>query len=52
MIYTTLLILIVSLVDLTVDLEFSLLCASDDLIENATPGGPTTPLCKFQGTCS
>ena len=48
MVYPTLMVFIASLLDLIAELP--LLCASDDLIENITPGGPTTALCKVQGS--
>ena len=47
MIYSTLMVLIVSLIDLIAELPLrSMLCASDDWIE---AGGPVTTFCKAQG---
>ena len=53
MIYPTLIVFLESLFDLIVMLPLqSMLCASDDLIENLIPDGTATILCKAQGSFS
>ena len=49
-IYSTLTVLVVSLLDFISFLPFnSLLCTSEDLLDNLQGGDHATILCKFQG---